>query len=127
MFGRFKGSKSTVVSVEDAPDAPKISSSSIDIGGGIMVDPSCNTTITVNCLLQLYNATGYQAKGKGSIGITGYLEENVSLYPSLLSKKLPTLGLQANIQDLQTFFAEQRPDAVGTNFTFISVAGWFNK
>ncbi|KXN92350.1 Tripeptidyl-peptidase sed2 [Leucoagaricus sp. SymC.cos] len=107
IFGRFRGSKSTIVSVEDAPEL-KMSSSSIDIGNGIMVDPSCNTTVTVNCLKQLYNATDYVAKGKGSIGITGYLEEN------------------ANIQDLQTFFAEQRPDAVGSNFTFISVKGGIN-
>ncbi|KAF9450673.1 subtilisin-like protein [Macrolepiota fuliginosa MF-IS2] len=108
MFGRFKGSKSTVVSIGDAPDAPKISTSTIDIGNGIMVDPSCNTTITVTCLEQLYNATSFQRQGKGTIGITGYLEQN------------------ANIQDLETFFAEQRPDAVGSNFTFISVAGGIN-
>jgi len=73
-----------------------------------MVDPTCNTTITISCLKQLYNATSYQAQGRGSVGITGYLEEF------------------ANIQDLQSFFAEQRPDAVGTNFTFFSVAGGIN-
>ncbi|KAL9713097.1 hypothetical protein Ac2012v2_004338 [Leucoagaricus gongylophorus] len=107
MFGRFKGSKSTIVSIEDAPTL-KPSTAAIDIGNGVMVDPSCNTTITVDCLKQLYNATNFEAEGNGSIGITGYLEQF------------------ANIQDLQTFFAEQRPDAVGSNFTFISVAGGSN-
>ncbi|KAF5363393.1 hypothetical protein D9756_000248 [Leucocoprinus leucothites] len=107
MFGRFKGSKSTIISVDDAPEL-KMSTTTIDIGNGISVDPSCNATVTVNCLKQLYNATEFVGQGKGSVGITGYLEEN------------------ANLQDLQTFFAEQRPDAVGSNFTFISVAGGIN-
>ncbi|KAJ3572260.1 hypothetical protein NP233_g3200 [Leucocoprinus birnbaumii] len=107
MFGRFKGSKSTIISVDDAPEF-KTTSTTIDIGNGISVDPSCNATVTVTCLKQLYNATDYVAQGKGSVGITGYLEEN------------------ANIQDLQSFYAEQRPDALGTNFTFVSVAGGIN-
>jgi tripeptidyl-peptidase-1 len=54
-----------------------MSGTTIDIGNGIMVDPSCNTTITVDCLKQLYNATNFEGQGKGSIGITGYLEQNV--------------------------------------------------
>lgn len=43
--------------------------------GGLTVDPSCNTSITVTCLQQLYNAVGYVASNttKNSVGITGYL------------------------------------------------------
>ena len=65
-----------ITSVEDAPTF-NASTTSIDIGNGIMVDPSCNSTITLSCLMQLYNSTGFEAQGNGSIGITGYLEEFV--------------------------------------------------
>ena len=34
-------------------------------------------------------------------------------------------GQFANINDLQLFYADQRPDAVGSNFTFVSVNGNF--
>ena len=34
-------------------------------------------------------------------------------------------GQFANINDLQLFYADQRPDAVGSNFTFVSVNGSF--
>lgn len=43
-----------ITSVEDAPTF-NASTTSIDIGNGIMVDPSCNSTITLSCLMQLYN------------------------------------------------------------------------
>jgi hypothetical protein len=47
---------------------------------GVTVDASCNTTITVTCLKQLYNAVGYVPSGdsKNSIGITGYLVSVIS-------------------------------------------------
>lgn len=87
MFGRFKGSKSTIVSIEDAPTL-KPSTAAIDIGNGVMVDPSCNTTITVDCLKQLYNATNFEAEGNGSIGITGYLEQFV-WFPVKIITRIP--------------------------------------
>ena len=65
-----------ITSVEDAPTF-NASTTSIDIGNGIMVNPSYNSTITLSCLMQLYNSTGFEAQGNGSIGITGYLEEFV--------------------------------------------------
>ncbi|KAJ2917503.1 hypothetical protein MD484_g2914, partial [Candolleomyces efflorescens] len=59
---------------------------------------------------QLYNAEGYtpSPKVKNSIGITAYLEEF------------------ANIQDLQSFYADQRPDALNSSFNFVSVNGGIN-
>jgi len=75
---------------------------------GVTVDPSCNETVTVKCLQQLYNAVGYVPKistKENRIGVAGFL------------------GQYANIQDLNTFYADQVPQAVGTSFEFISVNG----
>lgn len=74
---------------------------------GVTVDLSCNETVTVKCLQQLYNAVGYVPKilEKNRIGVTGFLEQ------------------YANIEDLNTFYADQVPQAVGTSFKFISVNG----
>lgn len=71
------------------------------------VDASCNSTITISCLKQLYNIGPYKtsATNGNKIGITGYLEQ------------------YANIADLQLFFADQRPDALNSSFQFISVNG----
>jgi hypothetical protein len=46
-------------------------------GSGVTVDASCNSTITVSCLKQLYNAVNYvpTAAHKNAIGLTGYLEQ----------------------------------------------------
>lgn len=79
----------------------------VDPVSGVTVDPTCNLTITLTCLRQLYNAVGYtpSAKVGNSIGITGYLEQF------------------ANIQDLQSFYADQLPEALNTSFEFISVKG----
>ncbi|TFK43816.1 peptidase S8/S53 domain-containing protein [Crucibulum laeve] len=113
-FGRFKGAKSTFI-FDDEPessvsDATKSTLAPIvNAASGVTVDASCNTTITVTCLQQLYNAVGFKPKAKGnSIGITGYLEQF------------------ANIQDLQSFYADQRPDALNSSFKFISVKGGLN-
>ncbi|KAF8969346.1 peptidase S8/S53 domain-containing protein [Flammula alnicola] len=117
MFGRFKPDKSTISILEDLADlvdlpdsASKASRIAVGDVSGVTVDPICNTTITISCLQQLYNAVGYipSADSNNSIGITGYLEEF------------------ANIQDLQSFFADQRPDALTSSFTFESVAGGLN-
>ena len=75
---------------------------------GVTVDISCNETVTVKCLQQLYNAVGYVPKipkKKNQIGVTGFLEQ------------------YANIEDLNTFYADQVPQAVGSSFDFISVNG----
>ena len=75
---------------------------------GVTVDLSCNETVTVKCLQQLYNAVGYvpkNSKKTNRIGVTGFLEQ------------------YANIEDLNTFYADQVPQAVGTSFEFISVNG----
>jgi tripeptidyl-peptidase I len=87
MFGRWKGMKSTL-HWPDLTHTEEIQTSSSRVEGG--VDPNCNITITLSCLRQLYNAVGYRPlAGIGnSIGITGYLEQF------------------ANIEDLQSFYAE---------------------
>lgn len=108
MFGRFKGRKSTIHSVEDVPGQKStVALASTHAVTAPVVDPSCNTTITVTCLKQLYNAVNYTVKAakNNSVALTGYLEQF------------------ANIQDLQSFYAAQVPEAVGTNFTVISVKG----
>ena len=105
MFGRFKNDKSTLVWLEDE-DEVESSGQIIDSTTGITVDASCNTTITIHCLQQIYNAVGYQPLHRGnSIGVTAYLEQ------------------YANYADLQTFYADQRPKALGSSFKFISVNG----
>lgn len=98
----FHFDKDNVVTV--AADAPPIK---VPTASGGHVDASCNGTITITCLLELYNAVGYTASAKigNQIGITGYLEQF------------------ANIADLQLFFADQRPDALGSSFKLISING----
>ncbi|RDB20085.1 Tripeptidyl-peptidase sed3 [Hypsizygus marmoreus] len=111
MFGRFKGLKSTIVWPDEAEAPPQLKTlvGTVNTASGAIVDASCNTTITIKCLQQLYNAVGFTPKIlKNSIGITGYLEQF------------------ANIQDLQSFYAEQRPDALNSSFKFISVKGGLN-
>lgn len=88
--------------VSDTPSVYK------DPVSGVTVDLSCNETVTIKCLQQLYNAVGYVPKiptKKNRIGVTGFLEQ------------------YANIEDLNTFYADQVPQAVGTSFEFISVNG----
>ncbi len=75
------------------------------------VDPACNVSITVSCLKQLYNAVGFVPSGRNknsTIGITAYLEQN------------------ANKADLQLFYHDQVPQAVGSTFDFIPVKGGLN-
>ncbi|KAI0638560.1 tripeptidyl peptidase A [Trametes polyzona] len=88
-------------------DAPPIN---VPSASGGHVDASCNQTITITCLLQLYNAVGFKPSTKhgNKIGITGYLEEF------------------ANIQDLQSFYADQRPEALGSSFTTVLINGGEN-
>ncbi|KAF8076736.1 subtilisin-like protein [Lyophyllum atratum] len=112
MFGQFKELKSTIVWADDdaAPAQSKNVAPIHNPSTGVPVDASCNKTITIKCLQQLYNAVGFTPTqlGNNSIGITGYLEQF------------------ANIQDLQSFYAEQRPDALNSSFEFIPVKGGLN-
>lgn len=102
MSTTFRFSKEVTSTV--SANAPPIKVPSASKG---QVDASCNSTITVTCLQQLYNAVGFKPSGKNGnqIGITGYLEEF------------------ANIADLQLFFADQRPDAINSTFKFVSIKG----
>jgi tripeptidyl-peptidase-1 len=110
IFARFKRQGSTIHDFGPAIENARFASGTIDSGYGTTVDASCNATITIKCLQQLYNAVGYSPKSakKQSFGITSYLEEFV------------------NNKDLQQFYADQRPDAVGSNYTLVSVAGGLN-
>ena len=74
---------------------------------GMMVNASCNSTITVSCLKQLYNAVSYSpsATSKNQLAITGYLEQ------------------YANRKDLQLFFRDQVPTAINSTFEFVSIKG----
>ena len=129
MFGRFKQHKSTIVPVgSDAVVAQfDPNAAGIDSGSKVTVNPSCKKTITIQCLQELYNAVGVvpSATNNNSIAVTGYLV-GISLDPqSNCSPQLIQIiqGQFANIQDLELFYADQVPAAVGTNFTFVSVDG----
>ncbi|KJA29731.1 hypothetical protein HYPSUDRAFT_152704 [Hypholoma sublateritium FD-334 SS-4] len=114
MFSRFRAQKSNVFKiepfVEDSDNSTSTKGDSIISNiTSVLIDASCNRVITIECLQQIYNTSGFKPSGEGnSIGITGYLEQF------------------ANEDDLQLFFADQRPDAVNTSFNFVSVAGGLN-
>ncbi|KAF9464795.1 tripeptidyl peptidase A [Collybia nuda] len=113
MFALWKGLKSTMHfedRVEEHSIANTIAPLTNIASGAGQVDPACNVSITISCIQQLYNVGGYvpKATNKNKIGITGYLEQF------------------ANIQDLQSFYADQRPDALNSTFKFISVKGGLN-
>ncbi|KAJ6515255.1 tripeptidyl peptidase A [Mycena sanguinolenta] len=111
MFGTFKRLKSTINSISQT--SSQIQSQNLppvhNPVTGLTVDASCNTTITITCLQQIYNAVGYtpSAHVGNSVGISGYL------------------GDFANRADLQLFFEDQVPAAAAVNATykFVSVAG----
>lgn len=111
MFSRTKALKTTFRIDSAETNAPLIAADtppiSVPSASGGHVDASCNQTITISCIQQLYNAVGFKpsAKNGNQIGITGYLEQF------------------ANIADLQQFYAEQRPDAVNSTFKVISING----
>ncbi|KAF9478385.1 tripeptidyl peptidase A [Pholiota conissans] len=109
IFGRFKPSKATFSILEDLGSVLGLHKGAHISSGSsaVAVDASCNTTITVSCLHQLYNAVGYVPSdtAENGIGVTGYLEQF------------------ANNQDLQSFYADQVPTALNSSFKFESVAG----
>ncbi|KAJ7265375.1 tripeptidyl peptidase A [Mycena haematopus] len=111
MFGTFKKLKSTIHSISQT--GSQIQSQTLppvhDSATGLTVDASCNTTVTITCLKQIYNAVGVtpSAHVGNSVGIAGYL------------------GDFANRADLELFFEDQVPAAAAVNATykFVSVAG----
>ncbi|KAH9059750.1 tripeptidyl peptidase A [Lactarius vividus] len=112
-FNRAKGQRTTFRFTPASEMAPTSLSSDDKIsvlGSGVTVDASCNTTITVSCLKQLYNAVDYvpKATDKNAIAITGYLEDF------------------ANFADLQKFYADQVPAAVGSSFDVVLINGGQN-
>ncbi|KAJ6561529.1 tripeptidyl peptidase A [Mycena vulgaris] len=74
------------------------------------IDPSCTTSITLSCIMRLYNAAGYKPRAtkKNAIGITGFLEQ------------------YANQRDLTSFYRQQLPAAANSTFKFVSVYGGKN-
>ncbi|KAH9171605.1 tripeptidyl peptidase A [Lactarius sanguifluus] len=112
-FNRAKGQRTTF-RFSPAPETASSSLSSDDkisvAGSGVTVDASCNTTITVSCLKQLYNAVDYvpKATNKNAIALTGYLEQF------------------ANFADLQQFYVDQVPAAINTSFDVVLIDGGLN-
>ncbi|KAG6828489.1 hypothetical protein H0H92_007804 [Tricholoma furcatifolium] len=109
MFGRLHGMKSTIIWSEKAEASSIVQNLApiYNAATGVTVDASCNSTITVTCLQQLYNAVGLTPTAHGnSIAVTGYLEQF------------------ANFQDLQSFYADQVPAAVNSSFQVISINVW---
>lgn len=111
MFARFKSFRSTL-HWANQPQPPVLIPSGGTITGpsGNPVNASCNTTVTISCLRQLYNAENYQstATNCNKLGLTGYLDQYV------------------NDKDLQKFYKFQNPSAYGTNYTLISINGGKN-
>ncbi|KAG1893462.1 peptidase S8/S53 domain-containing protein [Suillus fuscotomentosus] len=111
MFARFKAFKSTLHWTNQV-QAPVLSTSSGTITGpaGNQVDASCNSSITISCLKQLYNSVAYNtsATSGNKMGLTAYLDQ------------------YANNMDLQQFFQLENPSAYGSNYTFVSVNGGLN-
>jgi hypothetical protein len=108
VFLRAKGHRSTL---RFSPTA-QVSSSSADVpivipGSAHSVNASCNSTITVSCLKQLYNIVDYvpQATHQNAIALTGYLEEF------------------ANFADLRKFYADQVPGSANSSFKVVLVDG----
>jgi tripeptidyl-peptidase I len=110
LFSNFRPLATTIHSDDSKVTTPVFAAAppiKVPSASGGKVDANCNSTITISCLKQLYNAVGYvpSATNGNQIGVTGYLRQ------------------VANFQDLQDFYADQLPEAVNSNFTYISVNG----
>lgn len=109
LFSTLRGMKTNfhLGQGDPAPAPAKGSTISVPSAHNGQVDTSCNSSVTLSCLKQLYNAVGYTPSKelKNQIAVTGYLE------------------YFANLQDLQLFYADQRPDAVNSSFEFVSING----
>ncbi|KAG1873580.1 peptidase S8/S53 domain-containing protein [Suillus subalutaceus] len=111
MFARFKAFKSTLHWANQAQPAVSYPPGETITGpAGNPVDASCNSTITLSCLKQLYNAESYttSATNCNKLGLTGYLDQ------------------YANNKDLQQFYQAQNPSAYGSNYTLVSINGGKN-
>ncbi|KAG9317808.1 peptidase S8/S53 domain-containing protein [Chiua virens] len=111
MFTRLRPFKSTLHWSSTASAASQSpSTGSLTGPAGNPIDPSCNGTITITCLRQLYNAVGYNtsATNGNKLAVTAYLEQ------------------YANNQDLQQFFQMENPEAYGSNYTYVSINGGMN-
>ncbi|KAG2753011.1 subtilisin-like protein [Suillus brevipes Sb2] len=111
MFARFKAFKSTLHwANQPQPAVSSLPGGKIMGPAGNLVDASCNYTITLSCLRQLYNAENYTttATNCNKFGITGYL------------------GEYANNKDLQQFYQAQNSSAYGSNYTVVSINGGKN-
>ncbi|KAG7447497.1 tripeptidyl peptidase A [Guyanagaster necrorhizus] len=105
IFSRTIGFRSTIHNISVSLSTANADGTIRNLDSGAIIDNSCKYAITLNCLKQLYNATTYTAtnQSENGIGITGYLEQ------------------YANIQDLQSFYGEQQPVALGSQFEFVSI------
>ncbi|KAG2138056.1 peptidase S8/S53 domain-containing protein [Suillus bovinus] len=110
MFAQFKAFRSTLHWSNHVRPAESPPGSTITGPAGNQVDASCNNTITVSCLRQLYNAVDYKtsATNGNAFGIAGYLNEF------------------SNNVDLQQFYQLQNPSAHGSNYTTLSIHGGNN-
>ncbi|KAH9036021.1 peptidase S8/S53 domain-containing protein [Lactarius deliciosus] len=112
VFNRAKAQRTTYhfIDLDPVTSSQSLSAKVTVPGSGVTVDASCNMTITVSCLKQLYNAVNYvpQAPDKNAIALTGYLEQF------------------ANFADLKQFYADQVPAAVNTSFDVVRINGGLN-
>ncbi|KIK67673.1 hypothetical protein GYMLUDRAFT_787891 [Collybiopsis luxurians FD-317 M1] len=81
-----------------------------DLTPSATANASCNDTVTLSCLQNLYQINGFkpQAYSKNSIAVTAYLDQF------------------ANNKDLSLFYADQRPEAINSSFDVILVNGGLN-
>jgi tripeptidyl-peptidase I len=108
VFLRTRGHRSTLRFSPSAQVSPSSADAKIVIPGSAQsVNASCNSTITVSCLKQLYNIVDYvpRATHQNAIAVTGYL------------------GEFANFADLRQFHADQVPGAANTSFNVVFING----
>lgn len=109
VFSRFSSKKAVYHSFRAITANPELSSSAIAVPSASegQVAASCNGTLTPECLLELYSATGYtpQVPGENRIGVTGYL------------------GQYANYADYEQFLEELVPYAADSNFSTAYING----
>ncbi|KZV66414.1 subtilisin-like protein [Peniophora sp. CONT] len=117
-FSNTRALRSTVQTFK-APESMqanhKLSSQRLSVSGSNSssngtVDPSCGQMITPDCLLDLYNARGYNASAESnnSIGVTGFIGQN------------------AVFEDVQSFYADFVPEASNSSFDVVLVNGGEN-
>ncbi|KZT01406.1 tripeptidyl peptidase A [Laetiporus sulphureus 93-53] len=112
IFSRIKRMRATYRFMDQKVDIVAASSGYIPdpTASGGQVDASCNSTITPSCLLQLYNAVGYEpaVPGENKIAVTGYLEQ------------------YANLEDFKLFNEALVPAAANSAFAVVEINGGQN-